>query len=529
MSAARPTQPSIASTARAKPFQQPLSKRLLFPSLPPDAPFPPLLSSPSVSPELAAEVYDFIAFALRAYVNPWWSKISRYDKELMPEINRIVVHIIKVFETRLQMTDIPVLVLRDIPVILAQHYRDYRNAASKLSTSYANSGSSSLPLLFHQLQPHMAISPDGKINEEYYRQVIDHLLRICLPLEDYAPEAERCITREIILKVFLTDILPRVTQPWFIQLAILNLLDSESGQTGTYIRSSASSSSSSSISSHNILIVLLSTVQKLSGACLTIVHAYRQAVNAIKLVNRFPHTREQSSASSRTPAQEPSYANIPSDISVIPRDSEITSGSLSSTDSSYSTSRSQPSKKALHAKISMRRSSFSASPRSASLLPLLTLLSEIFSTADRFASLIFTTTISITVVSFISFFDRLVPHLLMSSLSSGFALNLMRLAKRNLFPNGYPGPTYSDPTVEEQVELRARLTAYRPGGILAYLAPVVLGPDPTATLDHAIEPLCDAACNVHLAILLVDKFLMGLFPELADAGWKSQVSCNDTC
>ena len=80
----------------------------------------------------------------------------------------------------------------------------------------------------------MALSPDGTINEDYYRQILDHLLRVSLPPADYAAEAERYIIREAILKVVLVDVLPRVTQPWFIQLAILNQLGSEN-QIGSYI------------------------------------------------------------------------------------------------------------------------------------------------------------------------------------------------------------------------------------------------------------------------------------------------------
>ena len=38
----------------------------------------------SPSPELNAEFYVFVAPALRAFVDPWWTEISRYDKEGEP-------------------------------------------------------------------------------------------------------------------------------------------------------------------------------------------------------------------------------------------------------------------------------------------------------------------------------------------------------------------------------------------------------------------------------------------------------------
>lgn len=218
---------SISSNTASRP-QQSLARRLLFPNHTGD--LPPLLNSPDVPPELQAELYDFIALALRAYVNPWWTKITRYDKEFLPQIMRVLTTVVRALESRALALDLPALVFRDVPIILTQHCRDYRNAASKLSSSYATGGAASLPLLFHQLQPHIAISPDGKIDLEYYRQIVDHILKACLPPEDYAPEPERLVLREVFVKVLVSDVIPNLTQPWFIQRTILDLLAPEEGQ-----------------------------------------------------------------------------------------------------------------------------------------------------------------------------------------------------------------------------------------------------------------------------------------------------------
>jgi hypothetical protein len=206
--------------------QQPatLARRLLFPHLPPGSDLPPLFVSPTCSPELNAEAYDFLALALRAFVNTWWTKITRYDKELLPEITIVLTTVLRTFETRLLTTDFSLFMFSVAPALITQHYRDYRHAASKVSTSYAMGGAVPLPHLFHQLQPHVAVSPEGKIDEEYFRQAFDHVLKSCLSPQDYAPEAERYIIREIILKVLVKDVIPRVTQPWFIQKIFLDLL-----------------------------------------------------------------------------------------------------------------------------------------------------------------------------------------------------------------------------------------------------------------------------------------------------------------
>lgn len=221
--------PSITSTKHPSHHQPqhhppvPLSTRLLFPTLPPNAPPPPLFLT-SQNQILSQEIYNLLALSLRAYVLPWWSKITRYDKEFLPEINRILTVFIRALEARVVATDLTPLFFHDIPLLITQHYRDIRNASDKLSSSYAAGGSASLQQLFHQLQHHIALSPEGRLDEVYIRQIVDHILKSCLPPEDYAPEAERFIMREVVLKVLLQDIIPKITEPWFIHRTLLDLL-----------------------------------------------------------------------------------------------------------------------------------------------------------------------------------------------------------------------------------------------------------------------------------------------------------------
>lgn len=197
-----------------------LAKRLLSPN----KDLPPLLVSPRAIPELNAELYDFVALSLRAFVNPWWSKITRYDKEFLPDLTRILVQTFRVLERRIIAADLPALVFLDIPTIVLMHCRDHRIAAEKVSTSYASGGAASLAQMFHHAQPHMAISAEGQLDREYYRQIFDVVLENCLPIEDYEAEAERYIVKEIMVKVLVDDVIPKITQPWFIQRLILDHL-----------------------------------------------------------------------------------------------------------------------------------------------------------------------------------------------------------------------------------------------------------------------------------------------------------------
>lgn len=276
-----------------------LAKRLLFPQLPPGSDLPFLLAADD--PELNAELYDFLALALRGYVTPWWSKITKHDKEFLPEITRLVAVFLRSVEARLAAADLPSFVFRDVPTIVSQHYADYRSACVKVGTSYATGGSSTLPQIFHQLQPHMAISSDGHWNETYIRQAVEHVLKSSLPPADWEAEAERTIVREILTKVVLGNVFARLTQPWFIHKFILNLLGSPPdnklkvkpciamlNHRLIFIKPPDPPSRPASrghFTFQSIVVFFLSAVQSISGLCLTAIALSQKAVYTIRAVN----------------------------------------------------------------------------------------------------------------------------------------------------------------------------------------------------------------------------------------------------
>ena len=206
-----------------------LYRRLLFPTLPASVVPPPIL--PDASTELNTELYDFIALALRAYITPWWSKITRYDRDFVPHVAVVIVEVVRSLEKRLKAVDLPALLFRAVPILVGQHYADYRAASEKLGTSYASGGASTLPQLFHQHQRHMGIDADGQIDPTYIRQTLDLVLHACLPLEDQESDAERSIIREIIAKVLVQDVVPMLCQPWFIHKIMLDQLESDKAAT----------------------------------------------------------------------------------------------------------------------------------------------------------------------------------------------------------------------------------------------------------------------------------------------------------
>lgn len=67
-------------------------------------------------------------------------------------------------------------------------------------------------------------------------------------------------------------------------------------------------------------------------------------------------------------------------------------------------------------------------------------------------------------------------------------------------------------------------------GIIGFLSPLLTGPTLPArqrTIDGALDPLSTRACNAHLVVLILDRVLLTLFPEMGvggppDGWWESQ-------
>jgi hypothetical protein len=434
-----------------------LASRLLFHSSPPPLLFPAV-------PDLSDEIYDLIALALRAYVSPWYSKISRYDKDFLSHLSTVLTSVIINLHTRVSSpsayADIPSLVLIDLPVILAQHYRDFRSARDRLGSAYANGGAASLRTLFARVQPHTAFGDDAVINIEYYRQVVDHILRLLLPPDDYAPDAERIILIEVILNVFLNDIIPRISHPAFIYNLLLDLVGSDDGDNSQLTKHELPSSSTFSFSFHNLIVGVLSALQAFSTLCLTLIHHYKHTVSTIKLL--------QSQHPSPYPPKH--YAHPP--LALI---SEILSVQTSFFLTFSLTS------------LSMLASLFSI-PIFSSSPPILPLL---------------------------------LPHILLTTLSSpSFLLSTTRTLKNSLFPNGYPGPPPPEPTPEQVSLLRTKLINNICRNNHRKLPRFLLGPNCRKTVEEALDPLADEECNKRLVVFLLDRVLVGLFPELV--GGQSQ-------
>ncbi|CAL1696547.1 unnamed protein product [Somion occarium] len=390
------------------------------------------------------------------------------------------------------------------------------------------------------MQPHMAVSAEGKVDETYIRQAVDYVLEECLPEEDYEPDPERYIIREIIVNVLLGSVVPRLTQPWFIHKTILDFLGPED-EKGQASKSSDLASETNGppplerqrsyhLSFQALAIFILSAIRSISTFCLALLHAYRQALGTIKKVNQsngvfshIPQTRD-------TPEESPEdrvgtmavKSTLPGTlVPMTPMTPAMIPSSVHSTESSRTSS-------IVSASIVIPATHTPPPPPNytqPSLQFLLTLLSPPPPPASASVTRhSYSTSIALThVLSMIAtllspFLSRLLPYLLYTHILSSSSLAYMvRTARRALFPEGWPAPPPVDPTPEEQAVLRTDVERRLQDLVPGILKPL-LGPTPDArahTVSTMLDPLSSQACNVHLLILILDLVLVTVFPEMS--------------
>jgi len=398
---------SLTSSTQAKPTSAlpiTLTKRLLFPQLPPGESIPPLLASPSAQPALNAEFYDLIALALRAYVNPWWTRITRYDKDLLPEAARLICVVLRALESRVLAADLSALAYRDLPSVLYHHYADYRASARVCGSSYASGGSASFLALFHARQQHIGVTPDGKLDEVYVRTLIDVMLQACLPQGDWEAEPERYIIREVLMKLICIDVVPKISQSWFIHQSVLNFLGPVGRETKFVkpldpLASGAHTTMFSGPSFQTLVVSFLSAVQAISSLALTLIHFYKLTLHTIRVVNHtalasspsVPFTPSEALADTETTNQP---FSLPSASDTVSRVSSLSSHQDTTSTDSQHTVTSPPA---------------APSPVPQNLIHhSLALVVEMFTLRDRFASSAIVSLIDMIVAAFSSFFNRYV-------------------------------------------------------------------------------------------------------------------------
>ncbi|KAJ9477959.1 PXA domain-containing protein [Pseudozyma hubeiensis] len=288
--------PSIRSDKAA---ERAFYRRILFQNLPSTE------HAPSIThdSDLDHEIYLLLAYLLRETVLPWYSKLTP-DREFLTQITSIIASIIHTVverqtadggvatssaigsgidspasspSTAAELPRVHAFISRDIPLILRQHFLDFRQAQTKADSiltplgthSFSSvastvlsqldnderrrqqvreqgplfyqealdaepSGTGSLSplqvaLQFQAASPHPGLdsttgSLDGKIDLAYLRIAVINLLSSLLPADEFAPDTEKFIIRDVLVTV-LRGALARSSRPWFFVQSLHKVLD----------------------------------------------------------------------------------------------------------------------------------------------------------------------------------------------------------------------------------------------------------------------------------------------------------------
>ncbi|KAG9128231.1 Proteasome subunit alpha type-2 [Ceratobasidium sp. 392] len=457
-----------------------LARRLLFPSLPAITPLPLILTlgldpnDPALG-ELNNELHDFLALALRAFVHSWWSQITPRDRDFLPQITRVLSYVIQDIEQRAFHIDLSSVLLRQIPTLIDLHINDYHAAAIRMDTAFTNvSPPPTVTSVFHMLQPHVAIQSGQDtgspiISEIYLRQLVENILRLSLPPQDWESEAERFIVREIVACVVLSNVFKKLAQPWFLQQLVLGLL-----------------SPRSTIQPESIVIFALSAMQTISGLALAVISTFQSVVTVTQAAHRSQDSRSRSSV------KTPTIPNISHRRSLSDGEDSVVIPLTSAVDTDTHQDILAPSLKLIGGLL-QAESRLSAS----SIILLLRL-------ADKIGQ---------------PWLERLIPFVLARAISPSSLVQIIQAGKRSLFPNdGWPGPPPVEPTVEEQLLIREQLEGRLGELCPAWIANILLGSSRKArasTIKQALDPFSESAeINSHLLIVLLDLVVSDLWPEL---------------
>ncbi|GAA5975400.1 hypothetical protein JCM5350_006469 [Sporobolomyces pararoseus] len=465
---ARRRSPLLSSTAAATSRTRsnstpPLYQKILYPANG-SPPSPPRILHSSSHATLDPLILDLIALSLRAFVTPWYNGgISRDpDKDFLQAVTAVLIHVIQALEVRLATVDWTELLLRDLPTVLENHYRDWDSANEKAGGSSAHNLSTEE--MFHHLQPHIAISlsgspPTPQVDPVYLRTLVDHLLKLLLPPEDYRAETERAIVREVLVGVVFGSVFGKVAQPWFLHGVIARVLEGREAEKTAVKKGSSSSSPTESISTlpPSILDQVLSTIGQVPSvvsSALTAVTKLLVAANSTVL------------PSHHSTSEEPFYQNLFSlALAVLPSSSTLS--------------------QLVH---------FTSIP-----------LSCLSGTLD--ALLHQTVTKSLT--------TEQTMKTVLEGIIRGMFPN-----------DGWPAPKEPDPDERGREELKrrceeavARLLPNKPSSFFypsdESTALSTTHETPSFLLaQHLLRPLSSHVANVHLFVLVVDLFVGRLFPEL---------------
>ncbi|KAG0150092.1 hypothetical protein CROQUDRAFT_9116, partial [Cronartium quercuum f. sp. fusiforme G11] len=220
----------------------------------------PILSDKRYGNVIDPILNNLLNIITKQFILSWFTQISpikENTKVFSTRVNQILIQLIRDIERRLHVINPIDFFLIDLPNLLNSHLIDLKETKERLryQVKYGIEVNLIFEEMFLRIRNHNGIQlttinnlnhhhhhhhhsklldplpkfPDIKAlpSPTYLRLLIEHLMEIVLPLEDWESESERFIIREIILNVLLVPLFCNLSQPNTIYNIIGNLLENE--------------------------------------------------------------------------------------------------------------------------------------------------------------------------------------------------------------------------------------------------------------------------------------------------------------
>uniref|UniRef100_A0A0N5B8J8 Sorting nexin-13 n=1 Tax=Strongyloides papillosus TaxID=174720 RepID=A0A0N5B8J8_STREA len=194
------------------------------------------------SPEVDAILEQILTFFMRDFVDNWYSGICS-DSGFQESLKRMIRRTISAFSFCLSKVDWQELLTRDIVDDVASHFRLFRKAKEKLDLkkeiSYNN-----LESLFFDVELEMEknycrdlVSTTPEYEIAYFKDVVDILLYLLMPSEDFRCRPLRFILRDILVNRIFVPCFDKLSNPDYVNYMIVWILSEVNIDTDAFILS----------------------------------------------------------------------------------------------------------------------------------------------------------------------------------------------------------------------------------------------------------------------------------------------------
>uniref|UniRef100_A0AAF5HZT3 GPI inositol-deacylase n=1 Tax=Strongyloides stercoralis TaxID=6248 RepID=A0AAF5HZT3_STRER len=194
------------------------------------------------SPEVDAILEQILTYFVRDFIDNWYSNITS-DNIFQESLKRMIRRTVAVFSFCLSKVDWQELFTRDIVDDVASHFRLFRKAKERLDVKkemkYNN-----LESLFFDVELEMEknycrdlVSTTPQYEIAYFKDVVDILLHLLMPAEDFRCRPLRFVLRDTLVNRIFIPCFNKLSNPDYVNYMIVWLLSEVNIDTDAFILS----------------------------------------------------------------------------------------------------------------------------------------------------------------------------------------------------------------------------------------------------------------------------------------------------